>query len=204
MSSLLELQRQFAAAVLDGAAAPAQIMPGGADAAARLAIYRDNWRGNLRNALRATCPVVERLVGAEFFAYMADSFIAQTPSRSSNLEDYGREFADFIAAFAPAQSLPYLPDVARLEMLIDEVLAAPDEDFELPTEAGPLRWRGAAALLRSPYPVHRIWQVNQPAWAGDATVDLDQGAAAALLIRRDGADIRLEPLARDPGNDERN
>jgi len=38
-------------------------------------------------------------------------------------------------------------------------------------------------LLRSPYPVQRIWQVNQPGYAGDVTVSLDEGEARVLISR---------------------
>jgi hypothetical protein len=192
MPSLREIQSNFIEAITDGA----QPLPEIIDAQRRLAIHRNNWRSNLRGALRGGYPVVEWLVGAEFFNYMADGFIEQYPSRSGNLEDYGSELADFIAAFAPAQTLPYLSDVARLEALIDEVLTAPDTNFQLRTASDTNYYRGAARLLHSPYPVQRIWQVNQPGWSGYHSVNLDEGAVV-LLIRRDGFEIYLEPLAVD-------
>ena len=80
-----------------------------------LAVYRNNYRGNLHDTLAAAYPVVLQLVGADFFRYMACQFIEATPSRSGNLTGYGASLGDFIADFSPAKELPYLADVARLE-----------------------------------------------------------------------------------------
>jgi hypothetical protein len=38
-------------------------------------------------------------------------------------------------------------------------------------------------LLQSPYPVHRIWQVNQPEWQGDDAVSLNEGGVNLLIHR---------------------
>ena len=172
--SLYELQQAFVAATVSEDAQ-------GSDLDARgLAVHRNNWRSNLCGALRATYPVVERLVGAEFFAYAANCFIDRYPSRSANLEDYGAEFADFLQTFKPAQGLPYLADVARLEVAIESVLVAANE-------------ADARYLLQSPFPVLRIWRVNQPGWTGDDSVNLDAGPDYLLIYRTD-QDVLIEPL----------
>jgi hypothetical protein len=189
---LAELQREFVGAVVNGAPAAALGIVG-ADAERRLARYRNNRRSNLRGALRSTYPVVAQLVGDEFFAYLADGFIDQYPSRSANLEDYGNEFAAFIAGFAAAQTLPYLADVARLELLIEQVLTAPAAVVTLASATGAVTCDGPVRLLRSPYPVQRIWQVNQPDWQGDAGVNLGEGPVS-LLIRREDDEVLVETL----------
>jgi hypothetical protein len=181
MPALHDLQQAFLATLL------AEDVP--ADAAARLAVipvhasgidvHRHTLRINLQGALRNCYPVVERLVGAEFFAYAAQCFIAHEPSRSPNLEDYGAEFAEFLRAFEPAASLPYLADVAALEAAIDRIARAPDDT--------------AAQLLSSHYPVLRIWQVNQSGWSGDDSVDLDAGADRLRIYREQG-EVLIEPL----------
>ena len=81
----------------------------------RFGIYRNNVASALTNAVRVRYPVVEQLVGHEFFAMMARSFAtAQKPS-SAMLINYGAEFPDFVSSFAPAATVPYLSDVAKLE-----------------------------------------------------------------------------------------
>lgn len=87
----------------------------GSDPAQRFAIYRNNVTRSLIDALADTFPVVAELVGAEFFELLAHSYIQHSPPTSRLLVEYGETFADFIQGFAPASSVPYLADVARLE-----------------------------------------------------------------------------------------
>jgi hypothetical protein len=111
-------QADFAAALLDPALACPQHLRAwnGSDPAARLAVHRNNVVSSLQGALAETFPVVQELVGIEFFRAMASVFVRQSPPRSRILAHYGEEFADFIERFEPAASVPYLADMARLEM----------------------------------------------------------------------------------------
>lgn len=205
MSSLRELQQDFAAAVLavDGAAPPFSITPQ-ARGAERIAIYRTAVFANYRNALRATYLVVQRLVGAPFFHAAVDAFVRTHPSQSGDLNVYGDAFGAFLADYAPAADLPYLTDVARLEWAIDEAGRAPDNyrapDTVLaaltvvPSDRLPalrLMLEPSCRLIASNFPIRRIWQVNQPDHTGDDRVALDEGAET-LLIRRDDHGVSLE------------
>lgn len=202
--SLRELQRAFADGVWnDAPAVLAHIRDGAFSAARHLQVYRHNTFANLSDALAADFPVVRRLVGEGFFAYAADGYIRRHPPRSGNLHDFGKEFADFLAAFPAARTLPYLPDVARLECAWQEAYHAADA-APLPLDAlaavapaqyGSLAFRlhPSARLLASGYPVLRIWQVNQPDFGGNPTVDLAEGAVRLLVVRR-GLDVEIEPL----------
>lgn len=168
----------------------------------RLDIYRNNYRCNLENALRAGYPVTVQLVGDEFFSFLAQSYRHEHPSRSANLDEYGHDLADFIAHFQPAASLPYLADVARLERLLEELLVAPDgpalnlDALVRMAESGdlsPLRLNPAAALLHSQFPLSRIWQAHQPDAKEDA-IDLGLGEEY-LLLRRAAASLLIEPVS---------
>lgn len=198
MPSLLETQLGFAAALLGGPEAPTEFP------SERLAVYRSNLRSNYRNALSATYPVVERLVGGPFFNAAVDTYVIAHPSRSGDLNVYGERFAQFLATYAPAAPLPYLEDVARLEWAIDEahraaevprvpgaVLAAfaivpPDRLAALRLRVDP-----TCRFVDSPYPILRIWQVNQPAHDGPRRIALDEGADA-VLVRRDAQGTSIE------------
>jgi hypothetical protein len=92
----------------------------------RLGIYRNNFIATLTAALRLSYPVVERLVGAEFFEGAVRSFIDRYPPRTAFLNEYGAELADFLGGFPPAGGVPYLPDVARLEWAVTSSLNAVD------------------------------------------------------------------------------
>jgi hypothetical protein len=119
--SLLELQR----AVARGSAGEF-VVPDGLTPDSRLGIYRNTFFSVLAAALRISYPTVHRLVGAEFFEGAARVFAEERPPESAYLNEYGAALGDFLARFAPAASLPYLPDVARLEWAVNCALHAPD------------------------------------------------------------------------------
>jgi hypothetical protein len=203
MLSLPEIQRMFAHAVFDDAATDLMSEIAGEAAQRRIAVYRRTVFANLRGALQGVYPVLLRLVGLEFFASAATAFIKAVPSRSGDLHRFGMEFPSFLTDFPPARSLPYLPDVARLEWTVHEAFHAADaQSFPFaelarldPADYGQLRLllHPACRLMRSQFPVHHIWQVNQPQWTGDHTVSLDEGAVN-VLVSRAGFEVQVCPL----------
>lgn len=205
MPSLRELQAAFADAVAVGDEhLLAAIVPGGADARERIAVYQNNARHNFREALRAVYPVVEALVGTEFFDYAAGRYARAHPSASGDIHRYGARLGDFLAGFEPAAELAYLPDTARLEWAMHEVFHAAEapplalDRLLAPTdgELAALRFalNPASRLLRSPYPVDRLWALNQPGVPWDERFDI-HGGAVALLVKRDGYEVGIERLA---------
>jgi hypothetical protein len=171
------------------------------NAAQRLQIYSSSILGNKIKSLQGIYPVCERLVGIEFFAAMTERYCIQTPALGPDLNHYGDSFANFIANFKPAATLPYLADLTRLEWawhrafngppaktLDWEVLQAIDDEtlpqlcFQLPEKC---------SLMQSPYPTLKIWQVNQVNFDGDPTVSLDEGPNY-LVIWRKGFEVRIE------------
>ncbi len=205
MPSLSELQSAFAAAVfgVGDTGVDRWVDAGALPAGERVAIYRRDVFHNLTEALRDVFPVVERLVGADFFAAAACRFIRAFPSPSGNLHGFGGEFPAFLGGYAPAASLPYLADTAQLEWLVHVVFHAADAAM---FDVGRLakiavadydRMRFTVAptcrVLFSPYPVHRIWAANQPGCADTGVVELAEGEVR-LAVRRAGFAIVLEPL----------
>ena len=81
----------------------------------RFGVYRNNVASALTNSLRVRYPVVEQLVGGEFFGMMARGYVDEHKPRSAMLISYGAEFPEFITGFEAASSVPYLADVAKLE-----------------------------------------------------------------------------------------
>jgi hypothetical protein len=207
MPTLPELQAAFRRGLLDGDDAPiaAEIAGGRLAPAARLQVYRNHVLSTLTAALEATFPVVCRLVDRRFFGYAADRFIRAHPPHGPCLFEYGAALPDFLATFPPCRSLPYLPDVARLEWALNAAAHA-EEGTPLdpaallavaPEAVGrvTLRLDPSLSLVASEWPVDRIWEAHRPD-AGDAgPVDLDSGAAR-LEIRRHGESVgfrRLDP-----------
>jgi hypothetical protein len=136
----------------------------------RFAVYRNNLVVGLRKALKGRFPVVEKIVGEEFFAAMALVFVKEQPPRSPQLATYGDVFPAFIAAFELARELPYLADVARLEAARTRSYHAADATpvgaghfAALNTHAvGGIRvgMHPSTEIVRSPYPIVTIWAMN--------------------------------------------
>lgn len=203
-------QASFARALLDPVwACPDGLRAwNGSDPATRFAVYRNNVVVALVDALSATFPVCSALVGEAFFRAMAREFVAARPPRSRVLAFYGRDFPAFVDAFAPAESVPYLADVARLEMARLEACHAADVEALAPDEiaaalADPARLPAlrieahpSAAVLRSRFAVFSLWAAHQGEGAPEielATVDPAQ--PQSVLVVRAGLDVHCVELA---------
>ncbi|WP_127104797.1 DNA-binding domain-containing protein [Pararhodobacter zhoushanensis] len=167
----------------------------------RFAVYRNNVQHGLSRALAARFPVIERLVGPDFFAATARVFAAQHPPQTPVLLDWGDSFPDFLATFPPAQSLPYLPDVARLEWLRGEAYHAADAARADPSALAtvdPARLRLTLApsvrAYAAQHPAVSLWHQNQP---GARPAPLPKGPQYALIARTPGFAVTVDPLARD-------
>lgn len=206
MPGLRELQQAFSASLRSDEATgiTAWVRADGLTGNRRVQIYRNNLVVTLTDALRAVYPVVERLVGDGFFRFAAHEFLHRYPSRHGNLHRFGREFGAFLGEFTPAKDHPYLPDVTRLEWARHEVYHAAEHaplDPQSLTAVDPDRYRSlrftlhpARRLLYSPYPVVRIWEVNQPDFGADQTVDLSASGDRVLVLRSNG-EIEFHTLA---------
>jgi uncharacterized protein len=169
--SLAALQEDFLDALLHGGEPPQHVAP-----ADGLEVYRRNVAANWLAALAAAYPVVQRLVGEEFFAGAARAYMRRVPSASGDLHALGNAFGEFLEGFEPARSLPYLPDVARLEWAVHESYHAPDArrfDFAALASVPPaaqeglrLRLAPCVRLVESPYAILAVWEANQPGLDG--------------------------------------
>lgn len=211
--SLRDLQQAMARCiVLHVNDAPATMICGdGFAAEQRLAIHRSTYTGSLTKALRLTYPAVDRLVGSAFFDGAAHAFVHELPPRSAWLDDYGADFPEFLAAFAPAASLPYVSDVARLEWAVSRALHAADAEpvdvARLATideaDHGGIRFtpHPSVSLLQSNYPVDELWHavIEQD---NDALAALDLGKGPVRLLVQRSSDatgavrvVRIEEAA---------
>jgi hypothetical protein len=205
MPSLRDLQAGFALALFDPAesrAAPG-IRSNGLSPAARLGFYRTNVFENYRKALAATYPALQAVVGTGCFAHLAQEYTRRHRSRSADVGQHGERLPDFLARHPLAATLPYLPDLARLEWAIEESFHEADQGPMLidgladidETLYPELRFALAAwvRLFESPFPVHRIWQISQENRSDEAGIDLDEGGVQ-LLVRRERYEVLIEPM----------
>lgn len=156
-------------------------------------VYRQNIHAKLIAALNDLYPVVARLVGGKFFRHAAIAYIRRHPARTPVLLKYGDGFPEFLAGFPDAASLPYLADVARLELARHQAYHAPDampltvEEFKtIPPERLPelrLTLHPSRRLICSPYPIDAIWEANRPDKTLVEPVMLPDRGARLLIYR---------------------
>jgi len=145
MTSLAAFQDALVAALADRSAAPlAAWLPDGERAGeaapAGLSVYRNTIAKGCVDALAANFPTVASLVGDDWFRAAAALFARETPPAGAALLAYGEGFAEWLERFPPADDLPYLPAMARLDRMWTTALFAPEaeplaaEAFALPPE----------------------------------------------------------------------
>jgi len=184
---------RFAEALLDPAQSVDDLMTLPTQRAkAGFKVHRNTVLSSLVRALAEGFPSVERLVGAEFFAAMAAEHARRSPPRHPVLLAYGTEFPDFIRDFAPAQNLPYLADIARLDGLRRRAWHAADDAALEAThfadqsvdalEQQRVCLAPSVAVLHSTHPACAIWAAQN---GDEAPLPTDWPAQISLIYRRE-------------------
>ncbi|MCL4745939.1 MAG: putative DNA-binding domain-containing protein [Burkholderiaceae bacterium] len=201
MSALARFQDAFSAA-LAGRAESADPALAALVGQHGFAVYRNTVASACIDALQANYPTVLRLVGEQWFRAAAAIHVAQSPPRNASLLEYGSGFADFLARFGPAQELPYLEGVARLDRFWSQAHVAADATPLDPARLARLApdRAGAARLALHPaahwstfgqMPVATIWRRHRDS-GPDAPVELGEleWRGDAVLITRPQDDLR--------------
>jgi Putative DNA-binding domain len=204
MDQMADLQTKFSCALLD----PTQPVPRGIRGATRrradrrFAVYRNNVVAGLIDALAQRFPVVRRLVGDAFFEAMARVYVLSCPPASPVMLLYGESFPDFANNFVPAANVPYLSDIARLEIArgrayhaADAAPLEPQAFAALPPERlADLRFdfHPSVSIIKSSFPIVSIWQVNNDP---DHAVPIAPWAPEAALVARPFGDVEVTRFA---------
>jgi len=117
-------------------------------------------------------------------------FIEINPPRMPALASYGEEFAEFLDGLHSCRSIPYLGDVARIELARGRAYHAADAE-PLPRQAfadlpqdriGDQRvtLHPSMSIVVSSYPALSIWEVNQSGAEGPVA---SWGPEATLIAR---------------------
>jgi hypothetical protein len=201
---LTAIQERFATAIRTAnAPPPADVTAVTGDVPRRrFDVYRDNVMAGLSKALASRFPASVEIVGEAFFLAMARAYVAAEPPRSAVLLEYGDTLPAFVEGFEPAATLPYLPDVLRLEVLRAHAYHAADAEAAGPAALAMLdpttldslrvRFHPATGLLRSRHPVVTIWSMN----AGiEPLAAIDDWRGEDALVTRPMLDVRVHRLA---------
>ncbi|MHA6325435.1 HvfC/BufC family peptide modification chaperone [Roseivivax sp. CAU 1753] len=192
-ASLLDARAPIPPGLIDGAGRPA---------GRRFAVYRNNVAVALTDAIETAFPAITSLIGPENMARVAGSYIRADLPRTPVLSQYGAGFPDFLAASAPLAHLPYLADVARIDLAMRRSYHAADHT-PLPRDAlaqldatclmaTRLMLAPSVQLLSSPWPILQIWR-----FATRQTTEKPTGGPQDVVILRAGFDP--EPHALGPG-----
>lgn len=170
----------------------------------RFDVYRNNVRSSLIDALRQTFPIIERLVGLDYFKAIAKIFVDDNLPLRGTLIGYGTGFPEFLERREELDSFPYLGDVARLELAWLGAYHAADvrplsgADFSCvtPENAGELtlELHPSVHLLSPKLPIYEIWQKNSR--EDISSINLDHGEEH-LLIFRPRIDVIVVPISAD-------
>ena len=165
-AGLLDPKRAVPEGLTDGAGVPTQ---------KRFDVYRNNVAVSLTEVLEASFPVIRKLVGDEFFKAMAGVYLRTHLPKTPMMMFYGDEMPTFLSRFGPAQSLAYLPDMARLEIAMRESYHAADARPVDAERLGALAPDALMAvkvvlapslrLVRSSHPIRGLYRANTEAEA---------------------------------------
>lgn len=171
----------------------------GADDLSVAGVYRNGYIKGCSEALRASYPVVERLVGEEYFTFLAGSYVDLHPPKRATFIGYGERFPEFLAQIRDQHQLPYLADFARLDKSWLKAYFAADsellceQDIELWQQAGhaieslAVCLPESTQLLSLQYPVSELWLLlkSEQAPATDVTMPMQ---VEQLMVWRDAQD----------------
>ncbi len=166
-------------------------------------VYRNTVVKAAVDALMANFPTIERLVGHQWFQAAAIRYAKQSPPSDPRLLFYGAEFPDFLDTFEQANTLPYLSDVARLDLLWIAVHSATEEPgFDIQTFATPDEQTLLSTRLKPKQAARWIWFASHPAYTlwhlNRAQLELPtnlnwQGEGA--LLTRNAGQVIWHPLS---------
>ena len=187
-----------------------------------MGIYHNNHLHTLTDILKASYATILRLVGRDFFNYIAKEYILSHPLKEGYLQHYGSEFADFIRQMPACKNLAYLVDVAKLERYYElcyhgakesifdfsklKVYFSQDSNPKYPSGHANIDTAHQIAhdhtiksalkdvyLFHSRYPILAIWRLDEKS----EPLDLNLGADYVLLYKYKNAVRVMSLLVKD-------
>ena len=206
--SLADLQRWVKSRVRpDGDApsgAPLDILnpQRGTPGAERLAVYAGGYVARIRQALAEAYEAVRHVVGARAFTELARGYAGRHPSQHYNLSLAGRHLPAFLAEWPLTLTLPFLPDLARLEWAVRQAFHAfeappldPRRFARLPLEDwGRARvvFQPSVGLIASAWPILDIWAART---RQRSAIDIELvNRPQRILVFRQQLEVRCELL----------
>ncbi|WP_374764491.1 HvfC/BufC family peptide modification chaperone [Yunchengibacter salinarum] len=170
----------------------------------RLQVHANTYRQTLVDALYDLFPLMITYVGERFVRAALARYVLADPPREPRLSAYGGGVGPFLDSFEPAEKVPFIADLARLEWAVHEIQhTAPESVSAQAINALLATARPAQALrdlrlvrhgrvIASRWPVVSLWMAGKGQIPPEA-VHLEQGGQTALVLQIEGA-VHLMPL----------
>lgn len=203
-AELANSQHVFSNALFDARKEPQALSLFKGDAAVaeqRLALYRGNLSSAWNKAMNAAYPVLQALVGDDFFNGLVRAYGKAHPSQSGDLNHFGAHFSDFLRHFPHVAQYPYFPDMAALEWAhhrahfaanaqpvnaADIARLSPDQ-----LDHACLSLHPACHLIASEWAVVEVWQAHQPELGNAFPAQIGQRNLGLIVRPQWKADVLL-------------
>jgi len=175
-------------------------VPERGSAGARLRVYAGGYPVRVQEALAESFPAVAHVVGEGAFADLVRRYVEAIALHSYNLNDAGADLPAFLRADPLTGSLPFLPDLARLEWHVARAFHAHEQATFDPTalagwsmddwDGAMLRFQPWVALVTSEWPIREIWEARE---TPIEEIDIDlHNRPDHVLVCRSGYAVRCE------------
>jgi len=172
----------------------------------RINVYRTTARSLHVSVLESVYPVCEKILGKDYFKFIAKKYFVNHPSLSPDLNDYGEQFPEFLSKLLDSRNelkgFEYLPDLAALEWCIQKSYYSGDDApldiqrFQQQCEqyGGDVKFSLASGvfLLETDYPVREIWSLHQQQ-ADSIAIEMPQ-RGEKICIYRENYEVKLEKI----------
>lgn len=207
--SLRETQRWLAGLILDPSrlddrtVVPSEVVAADdATARIRLGAYTGGYPARIEEALAETFPAVRHVLGISTFHALLHRYLPHVPAGIYNLNDVGTALPEHLAADPVAADVPLVVDLSRLELAVQRAFHAtlepPFDSAALAAwtlddwDAAAVRFQPGVALVRSPWPIHDVWQARtQPRESIDIVVE---GRPQCVLVHRTGPRLVVDVI----------
>ena len=129
---LLKRQKQFLSQVIDNVKVTKDIIgPTSLSGKQAISIYKEAYFARLQEVLSEKYESIQHVLGDDKFYNISQKYIKQNKSTDYNLENYGKEFSNFLKREQKIKKdFPFLTGLAEFESLMDQVFHAPTEKLK--------------------------------------------------------------------------
>ena len=169
------------------------VSPKKGDLDLRVGAYVNGYPARIREALSESFPAIEHIAGHSEFTDLARRYLPACPTGTYSLGDVGVNLAAFLASDPLTVSVPFLPDLARLEWCIAQAFHArllPSFDpaslsglSEDELAKGRLKFQSGVSLVRSMWPLDDLRRAPDTP-REELDIDLNDRPQNVVVYRR--------------------